>query len=410
MNNDICLKKVLVKMKGKIQICFIFIILLSSISYGQSVKKKPLIVITDLYHPYNDPGDNMDLINAYALPDVDLKAVILDITDSFRKDTADHPTLWKDPRGPREAGIIPVEQLNYIFNRKVPFDIGPIKLMRNEKDQMLDTPSFFRGVELFLDVLEKADDPIEVISTGSARIIAVAYNRNPELLKKKIKKIHLSAGTAASNYELGSDVGANMIPGGEWNVALDVFAFTRILRSDLPIALYPCAGKDGGFVKSTNSTYWELKDMSFVKDMNSQLQCYLDYSFGKKLQYDFLRAMDLGKPYSDGLKIQFNEFHVWESAIWIEVTNRILIKGTDNNYKLIRKNEVSKSDIILKSGMRSCKLLEIRNDGRFVYEYTDEPSNVQIYYREDCDENEAALNFVIPELFKTYVPNISNQK
>lgn len=404
MNNDICLKKVLVKMKGKIQICFIFIILISSISYGQSVKKKPLIVITDLYHPYNDPGDNMDLINAYALPDVDLKAVILDITDSFRKDTADHPTLWKDPRGPREAGIIPVEQLNYIFNRQVPFDIGPIKLMRNEKDQMLDTPSFFRGVELFLDVLEKADDPIEVISTGSARIIAVAYNRNPELLKKKIKKIHLSAGTAASNYELGSDVGANMIPGGEWNVALDVFAFTRVLRSGLPIALYPCAGKDGGFVKDQNNTYWQLKDMSFLKDMHPQLQCYLDYAFGKSLKYDFLRAMDLGSPYKEK-ESQFKLFHVWESAIWIEATNRILVKNKEGSYRLIHTQKIQQSDTLLKSGLRPCELLKIRDDGRFKFDYTDKITNTWIYCRQDVEENEAALNCVIPSLLKSYTPN-----
>lgn len=84
----------------------------------RAIQKIPVVVITDLYHPYQDPGDNMDLIMGFGLPDVDLKAVLLDITDAFRKDTADHPTLWKDPRGPREAGIIPVEQLSYIFNKR----------------------------------------------------------------------------------------------------------------------------------------------------------------------------------------------------------------------------------------------------------------------------------------------------
>ncbi len=42
--------------------------------------KIPLVVITDLYHPHQDPGDNLDLINGFAMPDVDLRAVILDIT------------------------------------------------------------------------------------------------------------------------------------------------------------------------------------------------------------------------------------------------------------------------------------------------------------------------------------------
>jgi hypothetical protein len=30
----------------------------------------------------------------YALPELDLKAIILDVTDAFRKPVADHPTLW----------------------------------------------------------------------------------------------------------------------------------------------------------------------------------------------------------------------------------------------------------------------------------------------------------------------------
>ena len=32
-------------------------------------KKIPVVVITDLYHPYQDPRDNMDLIMGFGLPD-----------------------------------------------------------------------------------------------------------------------------------------------------------------------------------------------------------------------------------------------------------------------------------------------------------------------------------------------------
>ncbi len=374
--------------------------------HGEPVeKKKSLIVITDLYHPYQDPGDNLDLLNGFALHDVDLKAVILDITDSFRKDTADHPTLWKDPRGPREAGVIPVLQLNYIFNRQVKFAVGPVKCMRSETDKMSDAPGFFQGVELLMDVLKQEKEPIEIVSFGSARIIAVAYNRDPELMKKKIKRIHLSAGTAAPTYEMGSDQGANGIPGGEWNVALDVFAFTRLLRSPLPVALYPCAGKDGGFVKDRNNTYWKLNDMSFLREMHPQLQCYLDFAFGKKLSYDFLKAMEQGSPYKENAKIQFTEFHVWESAVWIEATNRVLIKDKAGNYKLMGKNERSQDDVVLSGGLRSCKLTEIRDDGRFSFKYVDGPASKSIYYRSDPEENEAALNAVIPELLKSFSPD-----
>lgn len=382
----------------------IVFVICNALSFGLLAdnNKIPVVVITDLYHPYQDPGDNLDLINAFSLQDVDLKAVILDITDSFRKDTADHPTLWKDPRGPREAGIIPLMQLNYIYNRQVRFAIGPVNLMKSETDKMSDTPGFFQGVELLMDILRHEKDPIEVVSFGSARIIAVAYNRDPELLKRKIKRIHLSAGTAAQGYEMGSDAGANMIPGGEWNVALDVFAFTRLLRSDLPIALYPCAGKDGGFIKSPNNTYWTLKDMSFLKEMSPELQCYIDFAFDKKQRADFLKAMEGRSPYKENVKSQFDVFHVWESAIWLEVTNRKLVKDRAGNYKLVREKELNQSDTVLEGGLRPCRFPEIRNDGRFIFEYANQPSDKSIYYRADPAENEAALNVVIPELFKSY--------
>ena len=310
--------------------------------------------------------------------------------------------MWKDPRGPREAGIIPLMQLNYIYNRQVRFAIGPVNLMKSETDKMSDTPGFFQGVELLMDILRHENDPIEVVSFGSARIIAVAYNRDPELLKRKIKRIHLSVGTAAQGYEMGSDAGANMIPGGEWNVALDVFAFTRLLRSDLPIALYPCAGKDGGFIKSPNNTYWTLKNMSFLKEMSPELQCYIDFAFDKKQQADFLKAMDGGSPYIENVKSQFDVFHVWESAIWLEVTNRKLVKDRAGNYKLVREKELKQSDTVLESGLRPCRFPEIRNDGHFIFKYANQPSDKSIYYRADPVENEAALNVVIPELFKSY--------
>lgn len=363
--------------------------------------KPPVVVITDCYHPYQDPGDNLDLIQGFARNDIDLLAVILDISDYFRKDTADHPTLWKDPRGPREAGIIPVEQLNYIFNRNVPFAVGPMQMMKSEQDRMMDAPGFEqKGVELLLKALRESKEPVEVLSFGSTRIVAVAFNRDSALLKRKVKRVHISAGTASKNHELGSDAGANMIPGGEWNVALDVYSFTRMLRSGLPIALYPCAGKDGGFVKDTNNTFYYLHDLSFLRDMHPKLQCYLDYAFDQKLQHDFLRAMDGPAPYSEGKKIPFDKFSVWETAIWLEALQYGIVRNGDR-YEL-KKRSANDNAGRVESGLRPCRLTEIRDDGRFQFEYTSGPSNVSIYYRKDVEENERALNQIVPAMYKSY--------
>lgn len=387
-------------------ICLAFII---AFPFGKAIaqhKKIPVVVITDLYHPYQDPGDNMDLIMGFGLPDVDLKAVLLDITDAFRKDTADHPTLWKDPRGPREAGIIPVEQLSYIFNKKIPYGIGPLSMMKSEEDKMDYLPRYEQeAVILLLDVLKKSKEPVEILSFGSARILAVAYNRNPVLMRKKIHKIHLSGGTASRNYELGSDAGANAIPGGEWNVALDVFAFTRILKSDLPVAIYPCAGKDGGFVKDCNNTYWRLPDMEFTRKMHPQLRRYLDFAFNQKLQHDFLRATNADYPTEPDISRYPQPFHVWESAIWLKATQREIICTPEGKYRLVKENEIKKGDRIIKNELRHCNLDEIRDDGRFRFSYTGKPSGKEIYYRPDVDENEKAFQEVIPELYISISPS-----
>src|SRR4051812_33421571 len=90
----------------------------------------PIIDVTDLYHPYQDPGDNFDLIAAYALPEVDLRAVVFDVTDEYRKPVGQIPGLPKDDQGPRDPGFIQVTQLNRIFNRNVPCACAPFKQMK----------------------------------------------------------------------------------------------------------------------------------------------------------------------------------------------------------------------------------------------------------------------------------------
>jgi len=58
----------------------------------------PVIDITDLYHPYQDPGDNFDLIAAYALPEIDVRAIILDPTEVFRADMAEDRAMRASSR------------------------------------------------------------------------------------------------------------------------------------------------------------------------------------------------------------------------------------------------------------------------------------------------------------------------
>lgn len=385
-------------------------LILLNITYGktqqifkQSNQNIPIVVITDTYHPYQDPGDNLDLINGFAIPGVDLKAIVLDITDSFRKPLADHPTLWNDPRGPREAGIIPVMQLNYIFDKNVPWALSPMSPMENEFDTMESIPAIEQqGIELLLNILKQSDGPIEILSFGSARTLAVAYNRNPSLMKEKISQIYLSAGTASENYRLGKDGGANSIPGGEWNVALDVFAFRRLLHSDLPIAIFPCAGIDGGFVKDKNNTYWEMPNMGFISTLNIKLQRYLNYAFTSQLQHDFLRAMDIGDPVPENLHKYPKPFHIWETPIWLIAGRYKLVSRQNKGFRIIKDNELLPSDKVINNSIEPC-LITVRDDGRFLFELTDAPTNFSIFTRDNLAQHEMALQEALPHLLGGYL-------
>jgi pyrimidine-specific ribonucleoside hydrolase len=389
-------------MKRSIVLLFLALAVLLLLHEGSAAQKIPVVVITDLYHPYQDPGDNLDLINAFRFPNVDLKAVVLDISYPFRKDTADHPTLWKDPRGPREAGFIPVLQLNYIFDHDVPYALGPMSMMKSETDKMTDIPDFQqKGVKLLLDVLRKSTKPVEVLSFGSARILAVAYNREPALMKSKIAKIHLCAGTAASNFQLGSDKGANAIPGGEWNVALDPYAFTRILRSDLPVALYPCSGVNGAFIKDRNSTYWRQPNLEFVGKMDIRLQRYIDFAMMQSETGTFLLSMDRGDPFLRNFPSYPAPFHVWETPVWIIASHCLLVRNTNGAYEIIPKSGSKPGDLVISNELRACTIL-VRDDGRFTFEYTSKPTNFSIFYNDDPEFHEKALQQAAPKLFISY--------
>lgn len=386
-----------------IQVLFLLPVKVNAQINNKKQNKTSIIVITDLYHPYQDPGDNFDLIMPYALPELDLKAIILDITDAFRKPVADHPTLWRDPRGPREAGIIPVMQLNYIFNRNIPFACGPFNEMKNVLDKMPELPAFQEaGIDLLINTLKESQHPLEIVSFGSARPIAVAYNREPELLRKKIKRIHLSAGTASPDYKLGLDKGANAIPGGEWNVALDVNAFVCLLRSDLPIAIYPCAGKDGAFVLDKNNTYWRMPDLDFIRKMDLKLQRYLNYNFLKVLRYDFLRAMDIGDIADSVIANQFPApHHIWETAVWMAVSKRKLVQRVNGDFLLIPAAEILQNDKVIANELKACKI-KVRNDGRFIFSVTNSPANFLIYDRNNPGENEKAFQLALPKLYISF--------
>lgn len=336
----------------------------------------PVIDVTDLYQPHQDVGDNLDLVAAYALPEIDLRAIILDAHDSFRKPVSDHPLLSKhyiDKDGPRDPGFIPVLQLNYIFNRNIPAAVGPFTMMKSPLDKMLDIPGFQQqGVELILQVLRESKEPVCILSFGSARPIAVAYNRDPKLFHAKVKQIHLCAGATSTDIL-------------DWNVGLDPNAIVCLLRSDLPIAIYPgsvSVKEGGGFGYSPHNTFYRTPNALFIRQMDPRLQRYMAYAFGRVARSDFLRATDEDFPDDLTTKAYSQPHNVWETGTWAQVSNRRLVRRADGHYRMIPAAEVRSTDRVMPSDLRPC-VLKVHDDGIFTFKLTDKPSNFLMYDRGD---------------------------
>ena len=157
----------------------------------------PVIYCTDLFHPHDDPDDHFDLATLFALPEVDLRAIVLDQGDKQQQ----------------RPGAIPVSQLLQITGRQVPVAIGLSRKLQDPKDKGLGEPAEFqRGVELILQTLRDSPAPVNIITVGSVRDVVAAYNREPALCRSKIERLLCFIGEASEptfrEYNVELDVNA----------------------------------------------------------------------------------------------------------------------------------------------------------------------------------------------------------
>lgn len=353
----------------------------------------PVIDITDIYHAPQDPGDNVDIIAGYALPEVNLRAVIFDVTDRYRRpyiNPDDHS--HDDPAGGRDPGFIPVCQLNSIFGREVPCAAAPFTAMRSPEDPMTDVPAFQQqGIDLLLRVLGESPVPVDIVSFGSARPVAVAFNRAPDLLREKAREIYLCAGSAPEGYL-------------EWNVCLDPHAFVRMLRSGLNVTIYPCATEQGAFALGRNNTYWNLPDFSMIQRVAPPLQRYLAYAFERSTRVDFLSVLDEEIPEERLAAIASRQHSVWETDVWIHVAGRKLVCREGTGYRIVPAAEVKAEDRIISSERVPCSL-SVRDDGQFSFSPTDQPTPYKIFHRADPEEHQKALREAMPAMYEEFLRN-----
>jgi hypothetical protein len=115
---------------------------------------------------------------------------------------------------------------------------------------------------------------------------------------------------------------------------------------------------------------------------------------------DFLRATEVDGPPLDE-KLLAKEHYVWETAVWICVSGRKLVKRADGTCRILRADQVIPSDKVLPNELRPCTVT-VRDDGIYEFHETTQPTNFSVYYRGDPQENEAALREALPALYVSF--------
>jgi len=250
-----------------------------------------------------------------------------------------------------------------------------------------------KGLDLLKEILEQSPEPVTLVSFGSLRILAVANNRYHDLLKSKVKEIHISAGTS------------NNHPGFlEWNVALDTIAFVSVMESGLPINVYPCAAGDvkkideskfNAFVKDNNNTFYLLSSLSFVNSFPDKLKNYIQYALDRKVKAGYLAILDSA---FTGDKSIFNRPHrTWETAIWMQVAGLKLTERSNGEYTIKPGWQVNSDDVILKENLRPCTL-KVKESGLFTYAFS-KKGNFHIYERDNAEKYEDWMNEALPQFY-----------
>jgi len=272
-------------------------------------RRIPLLHLTDLYHPPQDPDDHIDLATIVGFAEYDLRGVVLDVT---RKFLVAAPAGWDIAR---EPGYVAVNQLAQLTGRTIPAAIGPTEPLAHPGDNALDRPRAEQtGITLLLEELARSREPVTISVVGSARVLAAAFNREPALVRSKTRAVLLNAGSTGG-------------PKREWNVALDPAAYVALWRSGLPLHWFPCATDRGAFDPvPERGTYWKATHAALFANLSAPLRAWFGYAFSGAQHGDFARALTEDGRGPRWEKVLAGERNLWATASLAMGAGRVLAR------------------------------------------------------------------------------------
>jgi len=333
--------------------------------------KVPVIYCSDLFHPHDDPDDHFDIASLYAIPEIDIKAIILD----------------QGSKQEQQPGSIPVGQLNHLTGRNVPRAIGLSQKLRHSADTGLDEPQRYQGgVRLILTVLEKSPVPVTIITVGSLRDVAAAHNRSPELFRKKVSRIFSFIGDAKGAFQ-------------EYNVSLDPHAYQSVMNAGLPLYWVPCF--DGGLWKNEdgNASFWQADHAELLRDASEPVLNFFIYALLHKKDRDSVGLLYQNVSEKEKHTILSGQRNLWCAAVFPYVANQKFVFRA-GHYLSVPPSEVRSSDRVTEVFTFSPVKVHVDGEGKESYKDVTSLHTVNRFHFSDKELYTQAMTSVTRELIK----------
>ena len=340
------------------------------------------------HHPPHDVDDLYDLATLYGMPEVDVRAVLLDYLGDVGEDSAMY-----------EPGFIPVTQLNWLTAKAVPVAVGPGSRLMSPDDPGDRYPVQEQSaIELFLRVLRESKEPVWVTSVGSCRIIACALNRDPGLCRKMIDAVYVVAGCAHyGDHDSGLD----------YNVKVDPHAYVRVMSSGIPVSWYPCNVSIPGDTEKSekyrkHGSMWMYPQRKLTDGIDRRLHAWIVNSLSGNLRGDIQRALDekwYGGTWWACIKQTTRQF--WSTAALVHAAGRRLIR-TEHGWRFLPADQVTQDCEEEKLDLIQVDL-EVFPGGHTKWSESRE-SHIKLYERDPGERHNEAMGEAMNALLRDLVP------
>ncbi|GHT09542.1 hypothetical protein FACS1894170_00200 [Planctomycetales bacterium] len=265
---------------------------------AETVSPVPLIHVTDLYHPRDDPDDHFDLACVYSLARqgmIDLKGVGIDYPHRQQGD----------------PDLMAVAQLNRICGLNVPAYVGS-EVLPSKKDDTL--PNLSKQdtslIRFLIETLQKSDRPVAITVTGAATDVVVAARREPELFRTKCAGVYLNAGSAYLGKE-------NYLEG---NVTFNPAAYAAMFDLSCPLYWFPCFHMTSGWEVWESGewgTFYNLSHKRAFDGISTPTKTFFWYMYSQSQDPQYLRLLKTAPPDAEWNKILEGQKGMWSTASFL---------------------------------------------------------------------------------------------